>query len=61
MARVYLNAVSLLLLLSSSSMVSAQEDWPAYPLDGFNIPRGPGNYLSWWKMLLIWLPISLAD
>lgn len=55
MARVYLNVVTLLLLLSSSSMVCAQEDWPAYPLDGFNIPRGPGNYLSWWKMLLIWL------
>ena len=55
MARVYSNVVSLLIVLSSSSMIWAQEAWPTYPLDGHNITRGPGGYFAWWKLLLIWL------
>lgn len=55
MARVYMNVVSLLIVLTSSSIVLAQEAWPTYPLDGHNITRGSGHYFAWWKLLLIWL------
>lgn len=55
MTRVYVNVVSLLIVFMSSSMVWAQDAWPTYPLDDFNITRGPGSYFSWWKLLLILL------
>ena len=48
--------VSLLLVLVGSAVVQAQDmEWPAYPLDGHNISRGPGSYFAWWKLLLLWL------
>lgn len=54
MARVYSRIVSSLFVMSSSSVMWAQE-WPTYPLDGHRIVRGPGYYFAWWKLLLIWL------
>jgi len=53
MTRVYVNVVSLLFVFMSSSMVWAQEAWPTYSFDGFDIPRGDGGYLSKWKIGLI--------
>lgn len=48
--------VSLLLVLAGSAFVQAQDmEWPAYPLDGNNITRGPGGYFAWWKLLLLWV------
>ena len=65
MARVYSFLVSLLVVLMSSTMVWAQESWPTYSLDGFNVPRGSGSYLSWWKLLLVglvfWIWVKTTD
>ena len=55
MARVTSCLLSLLVVCASSSMSWAQESWPTFPLDGYNITRGPGMYFAWWKLLLIWL------
>jgi len=55
MARVLISGVSLLIVLTSSAIVSAQQTWPSYPLDGHRIVRGPGSYFAWWKLLLLWL------
>ena len=39
-----------------ASPALAQGGWPTYPLPGpHSITRGPGSYLSWWKLLLLWL------
>ena len=53
MVRAYTHFVSLAVVLSSTSMVWAQEAWPTYPLTGHEIERGPGHYFAWWKLLLI--------
>lgn len=43
-----------LVLLVSGQAVSAAE-WPQYKFDKTHtIVRGPGGYLSWWKLLLLW-------
>lgn len=55
MTRVFSSVVSLLVVFGSSAIVTAQEAWPTYPLDGDRITRGPGQYFAWWKLLLLWL------
>ena len=54
MVRLYYCGVGLLVVLGSSASAVAQ-DWPTYPLDGHSIDRGPGNYFSWVKLLLLWI------
>lgn len=45
---------SLFLLSLAATTLPAQEmDWPAYPLKGHDLTRGPGHYFAWWKLLLI--------
>ena len=55
MARFFFGGAGLLLVLTTSTVVMAQETWPTYPLDGDNITRGPGFYFAWWKLLLFWI------
>ena len=55
MARVFFHGVCLFMVLGSSAVATAQDAWPTYPLDGHNITRGPGGYLSPVKLLLLWL------
>ena len=36
------------------------QNWVEYPWpSGKNINRGPGNYLAWWKLLILWLMFLL--
>lgn len=53
--RFVVQVFSLVLVLAGTAFVHAQDmEWPAYPLDGNNITRGPGSYFAWWKLLLLW-------
>ena len=54
MRPVYLPAASLLALLVGASLAFG-DDWPAYTLDGHNLSRGAGSYLSTWKLSAIWM------
>lgn len=46
-------AVLLVLLFADQALAQA---WPPYKLPGAHkINRGPGFYLAWWKLLLLWL------
>jgi hypothetical protein len=52
-ATVFIGSFSLLLLVASTVMA---QDWPEYRDDPLLL--GPGNYLAWYKMLLIWVLVG---
>ena len=59
MARVFTRGVTLLFILGTCTVVMAQDAWPDYPLNGHDLPRGPGSYFSWVKLLLLGLTYLL--
>jgi type II secretory ATPase GspE/PulE/Tfp pilus assembly ATPase PilB-like protein len=49
-------ALTLLYLWIIATPCWAQDAWPAFPLPALHqIDRGPGGYLSWIKLLLLWV------
>lgn len=48
---------ALALLLATGDVVGAQEAWPQYGGDA--LARGPGNYLSWPKLIVYWLVFAM--
>ncbi len=47
--------MGLLLSLGTAVPLWAQGDWPDFPFTDPNAWRGPGGYLNWIKLLLLWL------
>ena len=47
--------LGLIVFFAAASSALGQEAWPTYPIDGHNLARGAGGYLSIVKLGLIWV------
>ncbi|MEM7311609.1 MAG: ATPase, T2SS/T4P/T4SS family [Planctomycetota bacterium] len=57
-ARCTTSIVAVLMFLHANPVMAQEASpgaWPKFPLNGHNITRGPGGYLCWWKLLILWL------